>query len=134
MDLNELNLGECADKGALLTLVHPVTGKPLEHKGKPMTITVAGIDSVAFRRKQRELNANRVQAMAAGNGFDFDSTDNDDCEILAAITIGWSGIFAGGKELKFSFNEAVNLYKKFVWIREQVDIFAGDRNNFFTVK
>jgi len=131
MDLSNLNLGECADKGALLTLANPITGKLLEDNGVPMTITLAGADSSAFRKKQREIQYSRLQQIAVDAGFDFDSIESDECELLAAATLGWSGLVMKGKPLEFSHDAVVELYKSQAWIREQVDVFVGARANFF---
>jgi len=132
MDLNDFNLTEASEQGADMQLEHPVTGEPLEHDGKPMVIHLAGVDSVAYRKKQRALQNKRLQLMARSRKPDFDDIDSDGVELLAACTLGWSGLVMGGKELKFTRAEAVDLYEKQVWIREQVDAFVGDRANFFT--
>jgi len=133
MDLNDINLEEKADEGAEVILEHPVTGEPLEHDGKPMSIKVSGTDSAAYRKKQRELHNRRLQKIAKGRKPDFTNSDSEACELLAACTIGWSGIVAGGEVVKFSQSEARSLYEQHAWIREQVDLFIGDRANFFTI-
>jgi len=132
MDLNDINLEAQSNDGADVQLEHPVTGKSLEHDGKPMTIRVAGTDSAAYRNKQRELQNRRLQKIAKGRKPDFSNSDAEACELLAACTLGWSGIVVGGDDIAFSQKAAEELYGKHVWIREQVDLFIGDRANFFT--
>ncbi len=52
-------------------------------------------------------------------------------KILASITTGWEGIEEDGKELKFSFGNAVSLYLKYDWIADQILAKAYDRKAFF---
>ncbi len=133
MDLNELDLAEMADGGADLELEHPVTGELLDHEGKKFIITLAGTDSAAYRNKQRELQSKRIAKMSRKrNNKDFILSDEDTSALLAAATIGWSGIMVGGEEIEFSTAAAKKLYLERNWIREQVDVFVGDRANFFT--
>jgi hypothetical protein len=49
---------------------------------------------------------------------------------MAKCTKGWSGITEGGVEVKFSYENAVKLYTKYLWLREQIDRFMADRSNF----
>lgn len=127
MDLNDINLTEAAEIGAELILEHPVTGEPLD-----IVIHLAGTDSSAYRMKQKEITGKRIAKMARGKKPDFAASDSEACELLAACTLGWDGILEGGEEVKFSKESAKNLYMEHNWIREQVDLFIGDRANFFT--
>lgn len=132
MDLNDLNLSASAELGATLNLEHPITCEPLEHDGKPLSIKLAGTDSAAYKNKQREFQNKRIQKMAKRRKVDLNSTDHEECALLAACTLGWSNIFDGKEKLEFSVEAAEKLYAKYGWIKEQVDEFIGDRNNFFT--
>jgi hypothetical protein len=131
MDLLDINLEEKANEGGVLELEHPVTGEPLLHDGQPMTITLAGIDSAAYRNKHRQIQNRRLQRMARGRKPDLSNADAEACELLAACTISWSGIVKGGEALECSEQAARELYEEHDWIREQVDVFVGDRANFF---
>ena len=131
IDLNDLNLTEKAEQGADMVLEHPVTGEPLSQDGKPITIKLAGTDSSAYRKKQRTLQNNRLQKLSRGKKI-LGSSEAEDCDLLAACTLGWSGITEGGKAIPHSHAAAAALYIKHGWIREQVDLFIADRANFFT--
>jgi phage/plasmid-associated DNA primase len=61
--------------------------------------------------------------------IDFDLKD-ESVELLAKCTKGWSGITESGKEVPFSYENAVKLYTKYLWLREQIDRFMADRSNF----
>lgn len=127
MDLNKLDLSAQADKGADLSLEHPVTGEELG-----ITITLLGTDSAVYRNHARELQRARIAKMAKSRNkkIDFSVTEDEEADALAVCTVGWSGVVLNGKELEFSHDAAVDLYVSYPWIKEQVDAFIGDRANF----
>lgn len=134
MDLSKLNLEVYAEQGATLELEHPVTGESvLQDDGSPVTITLLGQDSKAWRAKNKEYQQKRIAKMAKNRKreIDFSVSDEEACDLLAACTLGWVGIEEGGKAIEFSRDAAYDLYMRFPWIREQVDTFIGDRANFF---
>jgi len=126
IDLNDLNFEKNAEIGADLELDHPVTGDPTG-----IVIRLAGTDSVAYRRKQREIQTKRIGQLARGKKADYSCTEQDACDLLAACTLGWEGLIEGGEPVEFSTQAASDLYARHAWIREQVDMFVGDRANFF---
>ena len=135
MDLSKFNVSVMAEKGADMILEHPATGDPLEQEnGDPVVITLLGMDSKAYREKNRDFQRERIAKMARNRKktIDYTMSDEDACELLAACTKGWSGIDADGKPLEFSKEAAYDLYMENNWIREQADVFIGDRANFFT--
>jgi hypothetical protein len=126
MDLSTIDLTKSAEDGADLILEHPVTGEPLD-----IIITLAGTDSSSYRMKQKEIQNKRITKMARGKKADFSTSDEEACDLLAGCTLGWVGIVESGKDVEFSKSNAKDLYTKHLWIREQVDVFIGDRANFF---
>lgn len=132
MDLSKINLTESAESGADLELEHPVTGEVLKDEdGKTVSIKLMGIDSAAYRNKQREIQNRRMTRMMKGKGANTMLSDEDACELLASCTKGWSGFEQDGEVVKFSHKAAVDLYMEHMWIREQVDAFIADRANFY---
>lgn len=127
MDLKNYNLSKSADAGADLVIEDPITGEELD-----VTITLLGSDSAAYRNKAREMQRDRISKMAKGRNkkLDLSVSEKEECELLAACTVGWDGIELDGVEVAFSYDEAVKLYLDFTWIKEQVDSFIGDRANF----
>lgn len=137
MDLSTLNIDETAEKGADLQLLHPVDREPLlQEDGTPITIKLLGSDSKAYREISREISRKRMNSMARSRNKDVDFTPTVEqaCDILSACTVGWKGVIVNGEKLKFSKEEAYKLYHAHSWIRDQVDLFIGDRANFFTSK
>jgi hypothetical protein len=130
MDLSVFDTQEKAESGVEMVLENPMTGEPLMDKnGKPVTITLLGVDSWPYQEHAKAIQAKRVQRMVHSKaGGD---TDAEEMALLAACTVGWSGIVLDGQELKFSEGAARDLYQRFPWIKDQVDRFIGDRSNFF---
>lgn len=136
-DLAELDTVEGSDKGAELQLKHFVTEQPL-----PVFITLLGKHSTVFR----EITAARVneriarEAAARQRNKDIpnptaEEADERAIEMLAACTTGWRTgdephIILKGEKLPFNGNNAQRVYREMLWVREQVDGFIGDLENF----
>jgi len=134
MDLSKINIEQMAEAGADMELVHPVSDETMLQDDKsPITIKLLGTDSKAYRNKNRDFQRKRIAKMTKSRSktIDYTVSDEDACELLAECTIGWSGIVVKGKPVEFSKEAAESLYLEFSWIREQVDVFIGDRANFF---
>lgn len=126
MDLAQYDITEKAERGADLVLAHPVTGEPLD-----AVITLVGHDSAAYRNKLRDFAQQQISKGKGKPKLDLDASEKQAAELLAACTIGWSNIDEGGKAIPFSREACIDVYRKYRWIREQVDAFVGDRGNFF---
>lgn len=121
-DLASLDTAGACDKGAELELRHPVTSE-----GLGVFITLAGVDSAAFAKAQRDCQNARIRNQRPVTIQDI---EKENLHTLAACTIGWRGLEEGGKAVAFSHAAAVDLYGRFPWIREQVNAFIGNRGNF----
>ena len=122
-DLSSLDVVKSSNEGAEFELVHPVTGK-----GLGIFISVLGNDSDTYRhavevRAQRTLRKSKKQRQQ----ISLEEAENQAIEILAACTIGWTGLVENGKEIPFSESNARALYKKYPWMKDQVDAAIGDR-------
>tara|TARA_Y100000296_G_scaffold84935_2_gene119609 strand:- start:948 stop:1376 length:429 start_codon:yes stop_codon:yes gene_type:complete len=138
MDLSELDVQAAAENGAAMQLMHPATGEPLEHDGKPITITLMGADSAAFRRSVALAMAKQSKArdvdLSKATGEEimatFDKGERAAVEHLLAVTIGWDNIVWEGEVLPFSRENAAMVYSRHRWIRDQANKFIGDRTNY----
>jgi len=99
-------------------------------------INVLGKDSDEFQKVSRAQSKKRLAKMTKG-GFRVqnmtlppDEIEADGIDLLVACTKSWSGIVIEGKETEFSHDNAIMVYTRFPWIKEQVDIAIGDRANF----
>ena len=122
-DLAKLDTAKVAEEGAELHVAHPTTGEDLG-----ITITLIGTDSKTFR----DISKSRATASLKKKTreIDLDQNESDAVELLAKCTKGWAGITENGKEVAFSHDNAVQLYTKYLWLREQIDRFMADRSNF----
>ena len=122
-DLAKLDTAKVAEEGAELRVAHPTTGEDLG-----ITITLIGTDSKTFR----DISKSRATASLKKKTreIDLDQNESDAVDLLAKCTKGWSGITENGKEIAFSYDNAVQLYTKYLWLREQIDRFMADRSNF----
>ena len=122
-DLAKLDTAKVAEEGAELRVAHPTTGEDLG-----ITITLIGTDSKTFR----DISKSRATASLKKKTreIDLDQNESDAVELLAKCTKGWTGITENGKEVAFSYDNAVQLYTKYLWLREQIDRFMADRANF----
>ena len=122
-DLAKLDTAKVAEEGAELRVAHPTTGEDLG-----ITITLIGTDSKTFR----DISKSRATASLKKKTreIDLDQNESDAVDLLAKCTKGWSGITENGKEVAFSYDNAVQLYTKYLWLREQIDRFMADRSNF----
>lgn len=127
--LAELDTCKGADAGFECQINHPTTGAPIA-----LWITVLGTDSETYRRT---LNAQTRRMQERARKTRRPSTpeeiDEDALQLLAAVTTGWRAELELDKGVPFpAFSKAaaVDLYRRFRWIREQVDQAVGDRANF----
>lgn len=128
-DLSNLDTGAAAETGAALEILHPVENTPLGIK-----ITLAGADSDIYRQTINKSVNKRVQRMKPGQSIPFTAEEQEEngLNLLAVCTLSWEGVVVDGQELPCSKENAKSLYRRFPWIREQVDTFIGDRANFLS--
>lgn len=126
-DLAALDIGAGAEAGFELQLRHPASRELL-----PMYITLRGQDSATWREVQRELERRRMEtAQRRGVPVVAADIEDDTIELLARTTLGWRGEFTlEGQVLEFSTARAVDVYRRFLWIREQVAAAGANRANF----
>ena len=147
IDLESLDTAVAGDKGARVAIVHPVTKDPIG-----IFITVLGKHSSTFRELVRERINKRVrtEALAARRGKPLDprtaeEIEREALEMLVACTVGWETeiynengdvvevkptILLGSQHVTFNIPNALNLYTRILWMREQVDDAIGDLENF----
>lgn len=128
VDLSSLDTSRGAEQGFTVALTSPGTGEPLD-----IEIDVMGADSDQYKDRSRDIQRRRQKAMEKARKLTFASPEEveaDVVELLVAVTTGWRNVEEGGKAVPFSGNAARELYRKYDWIREQVDAAINDRANF----
>lgn len=132
-DLDQLNTSDLANRGVVMEVRHPITGEvAVDSNKKPVTLTLCGEDSDVYRRSQREAADRRIQARQSGRrmAMTAEELENESLQTLIDCTRGWSGLGVAGVELEFSAENALLLYRKFPWLREQAEAFIQDRSRF----
>ena len=122
-DFTKLDFATKAEEGAVMQVKNPLTGEALG-----ATITLIGTDSKAFR----DLAKQRATAALKRTKEEQENYDSDDemSVMLSKCTLAWSGVEEGVEAVEFSQENALMMYRKYRWLRDQVDQFIGDRANF----
>ena len=110
------------DDTITVELKHPVSEDALvKDDGKPMTITVYAPHSSIYKTQMHEQTNKRIQKAAKGKKVTFtaEELENAMLELLAKTTKDWS-IQLNGKSPKYSVVEAMDLYAKLPWLKQQV--------------
>jgi hypothetical protein len=103
-------------------ITHPVTKEETD-----IVFTVYGTDSKAYRQAVRDVMVRRMANTDAASS----ELEDDGIEILAHCTKGFRGLTIDGKEPEQSLDGFIKIFSEFHWIKEQVDIFIGNKSNFF---
>ena len=110
------------DDTIVVTIKHPVTEEVLtKDDGKEMTITVYAPHSSTYKATIHEQTNKRIQKASKGKKISFtaEELENTSLELLAKTTKDWS-IQLNGKSPKYSVGEAMDLYAKLPWLKQQV--------------
>ena len=114
-----------AEEGAELEVLDPVTGEAVG-----VYITLAGADSAVHRKAAVNASKRRLNSQKGfrNKGFDLEKMQEESIEIFAACTLSWRGVQVDGALLPCSRDNAIKMYTRFPWLREQVEQFIGDRS------
>jgi hypothetical protein len=110
------------DDTIVVNLKHPVTEENLtKDDGKVMTITVYAPHSGAYKATMHEQTNKRIQKAAKGKKtiFTAEELETTTLEMLAKTTKDWD-IQLNGKSPKYTVSEAMDLYAKLPWLKQQV--------------
>lgn len=114
-----------AEQGAELEVIDPITGKSTD-----VFIVLAGADSTRYRNTSLMFTRRRIRN-GARSEFDPEKLEKENIEVLAACTLSWKGVVLEGKDLPCTRENAVMLYTRFPWVKEQVERFVIDRTSYF---
>lgn len=142
VNLSELNMAESSDQGAVMVVLHPTRRTPLiAADGKPVTVTVVGIDSDVYVKSSWKGRDDSVEDLRRRAKFSSAQDDYKNAKLLAKCTLAWHGIVKGwlvpGGEINneladFNYENAVALYSNrgVKWLYDQVNEYIADRANF----
>lgn len=130
MDISELD-SIVADTGTLH--VKDLDGQPMYKDGQPVRIVVHAPGTEAFAAVESRQTSRAVSRMAENDGKPSvpapDVRKRERAEDLAAITVAFEGLTAGGKQGQELFR-AVYSHPKSFFIVEQVEKFLKNLGNF----
>ena len=114
-----------AEEGAELEVLDPATGEAVG-----VYIMLAGADSSVHRKASVNISKRRLNGQKGfrNRGFDPEKAEAENIEILAACTLSWKGVLVDGAPLPCSRDNAIKMYTRFPWLREQVEQFISDRS------
>jgi hypothetical protein len=134
LDLSSLDVTKFANEGTEIAIKHPVTGKPIG-----FYISILGKDGDVYKEIVRERSNETVKkaiaAEATGETMQpptYDEQQERELELLAALTTGWrqengkKTVKLAGEEYEFNANNAKMIYRRFDFIRQQVDKSIAD--------
>ena len=125
MDLSKFDTSAANETGVSLTLVDPSTGEDLANDGKKTKIWLVGKDSKEFRAfKMEQANKYRQKQPTPAQN------ERMSIEVLVRCTRRLENVLVDGVVLEHSFETTFDLYKRFGFIKDQVDEFIVDNNNF----
>lgn len=110
------------DDTIVVTIKHPVTEEVLtKDDGKEMTITVYAPHSSTYKATIHDQTNKRIQKASKGKKVTFTAEELETAtlDLLAKTTKDWS-IQLNGKSPKYSVGEAMDLYAKLPWLKQQV--------------
>ena len=122
MDISDLYTADRHNAGADMAV------KDADGVVTDMVITLAGVDSRAWRMAEAMKRGRMLEAMASGDADE--AAFSVLMQTVADATIGWRGIESGGEPLAFTQEAAISLYTNAPYILDQVYAFIGDRANF----
>ena len=127
MDFANLDTAELANEGAVMPVNGP-DGQPVtQEDGSPVTLTLLGDDSDALVRFDRITTNEHLRGSKA---LTAELAEAKQISRLARACVGWSGVVLDGKPFPHSEENAKALFKRFRWLRQQVQMFTADRANF----
>jgi hypothetical protein len=115
-----------ANEGFTLELVNA------RHEKTGLWIKVLGKDSTEFQRLSKQQQRQRLHRMqkAGQTKITPEELEDDALDLLATVTKAWNFKDKEGNPYPCTPSNAINLYRDFPYIREQVDVAVGDRENF----
>ncbi|MDR2945992.1 MAG: hypothetical protein LBV79_04525 [Candidatus Adiutrix sp.] len=106
---------------------------PKDNSDTGLRFHLAGPDSEIYRRAESAAR-NKSLARQTKTKLTAEMVDEQVLEHLLAVTIGWEGLVYNGQPLEFTSDNLRHIYTepRLRFIREQVEAFVSDRQNFFS--
>lgn len=121
MDLSKVKAKEVSD----LNIVYP------DGEETGVVLQVQSVNASGVRRVLKKWDN---VAARSKKGLNFEQKEQASVELLRAAIVGWSGLEEDGVELECTDENKLSILKNkdLRFMRDQVDEFVGDSNNFFS--
>ncbi|WP_416355560.1 hypothetical protein ACLNGM_15080 [Aureimonas phyllosphaerae] len=117
------------DEGMELQIKHPISGDPIG-----LTLRVSGYESDVVKRLQRKQQNERLHKRS--KKVTVEEIERAGREVIVASVLSWQGdadFELDGQPIGECNKEAVEaLIRRFPFIGQQIDDFAGDQSNFLS--
>lgn len=84
------------------------------------SIDVVGVGSRVFKQAKQKIDNQESVYAKRGKKMDEDTSNDLWVELLAKCTKGWKNVEEDGKQMEFSFDNAVYMYSSYPFLRNQV--------------
>lgn len=135
-DLTKLDTRAKSEAGVDMKIFHPSTLAPIMNdEGKPITITLKGRNSAAYKTAFRTVQERGRERQARGVRANEEEIRADEIEFLSAVTVGWTFTELDGQPFPFNQDNSRRLWsdERFTWILEQATRFAANDGNFLGI-
>lgn len=114
MDFKKLDTISAAEKGFDYVV------KDLDGEDTDCIISVIGAGSRIHKQAQAKIDNQMAIFEKRGKKMDEEQSNDLYIEMLAKCTKGWVNVEEGGKQVEFSYDNAVDMYTKYPVLRNQI--------------
>ena len=115
MDFKKLDVIGVAEKGFDYVFIDPRDGTETD-----VVISVIGAGSRTYKQADAKIEAYKAQCYKRGKSPDDEVLEDLNIKLVASCTRDWKGVEEDGKPIKFSYDEAVRMYKAYPLLTNQV--------------
>ncbi len=113
MDLKSFDTIEAAERGYTYTVLD------FDEQETDIKISVLGVGSRIFKQAKQKIDSQEALATRRGKPLTEDQSNDLWIDLLAKCTKGWENVEVDGKKIEFSYDNAVDIYGKYPFIRNQ---------------
>jgi len=121
MDFAKRDILAVAEKGFDFIWTDPIPDlSPDAEKEPDVVISLLGAGSRVHKQAAARLDAYHAQCQRTGKPADAEHIKQLITELTAKCTTGWKNVAVDGKDVPFSYENAVDMYTKYPILREPV--------------
>lgn len=85
-----------------------------------VVVSVIGVGSRIFKQAKQKIDNQEALYEKRGKKMDEDTSNELWVELLAKCTKGWKNVEEDGKQVEFSYDNAVRMYSTYPFLRNQI--------------